>query len=292
MKNELLVSVHMITYGHEAYIKQAIESVLMQETDFEFDLIIADDCSPDKTPEIINEIIKTNPKSFRIKYFRHLENMGMHKNGIFAFSKCTGKYFAICEGDDYWTDPLKLQKQVDFLESHEEFSLVCHDALKINEMTNTSSLFFGPTKKKQICSTKDALNVHFCPTDSILFRREAILPLSDFNLIAEAGDQALVQFLSLHGLLYRMYDVMSVYRKTATGASEVNRRDLEGSLEKRINSLNNLNKISNYKYQKYIRIENLFIKNRIDLLRSKSKAGTATLKIYRKVLSAVKKIIN
>ncbi|MBP7508034.1 MAG: glycosyltransferase family 2 protein [Prolixibacteraceae bacterium] len=113
-----LVSVHMITYKHEQYIRQAIEGVLMQVTDFGYDLIIADDCSPDKTPEIVNEIIRTHPKGSCIKYYRHSENLGMTKNGLFAFSKCTGKYIALCEGDDYWTDQMKkyksLQKQIQF----------------------------------------------------------------------------------------------------------------------------------------------------------------------------------
>jgi len=121
-----MVSICMITYKHEAYIKQAIEGVLMQETTFEFDLIIADDCSPDKTFDVVNEIIKTHPNGFRIKYFRHDTNIGMQANGQFALEKCVGKYIALCEGDDYWTDPLKLQKQVDFLEVNPEFSFCCH----------------------------------------------------------------------------------------------------------------------------------------------------------------------
>lgn len=122
----LMVSVDMITYGHENYIRQAIEGVLMQETNFEFDLIIADDCSPDNTQKIVEEIIERHPKGYRIKYFRHKQNIGMNANSIFAFEQCKGKYIAICEGDDYWTDPLKLQKQVDFLESNSDYSFCVH----------------------------------------------------------------------------------------------------------------------------------------------------------------------
>ncbi|HET7118091.1 MAG TPA: glycosyltransferase [Hanamia sp.] len=284
-----LLSVCFITYNHEKYIEESLESILNQRTSFDYEIVIGEDFSTDRTREIVFQYEKKYPEKIRVITGEY--NVGSQKNILRTLENCSGKYIAAIEGDDYWTDNLKLQKQVDFLEKNIEYSMVCHDALKVNTINNTSSLFFGPTKKKQICSTKDALNVHFCPTASIVFRKQAILPLSDFNLIAEAGDQALVQFLSLHGLLYRMYDVMSVYRKTATGASEVNRRDLEGSLEKRINSLNNLNKISDYKYQKYIRIENLLIKNRIDLLRSKSKVKTKALKVYRKILSVVKKNI-
>lgn len=134
----LMVSVDMITYGHENYIRQAIEGVLMQETDFEFDLIIADDCSPDDTSKIVEDIIKNHIKGYRIKYFRHKENMGMKANGMFAFEQCYGKYIAICEGDDYWTDPFKLQKQVDFLEANPEFSLCTGGYSEYNSNTYES----------------------------------------------------------------------------------------------------------------------------------------------------------
>src|ERR1035437_6654292 len=122
-----IVSVIMITYMHENFIRQAIESVLIQETKFRFESIIADDCSPDKTPEIVNEIISTHSKGYRIKYFRQKENLGMNSNGIFALSKCIGKYIALCEGDDYWTDPYKLQKQVIFLETNSHIAGCFHD---------------------------------------------------------------------------------------------------------------------------------------------------------------------
>jgi glycosyltransferase involved in cell wall biosynthesis len=133
--NKPMVSVSMITYKHEAYIKQAIEGVLMQETDFDVDLIIADDCSPDKTSAVVNEIIKTHPNGFRIKYFRHDTNIGMQANGQFATEKCVGKYLAVCEGDDYWTDPLKLQKQVDFLESYLDYGYCTHRYKIYDEVT-------------------------------------------------------------------------------------------------------------------------------------------------------------
>ena len=88
----------MITYGHEKYIKQAIEGVLMQETNFNFELIIADDCSPDETESIVKNIVDTHPRGHIIKYFRHDKNLGMQANGIFAVLQCTAKYIAICRG--------------------------------------------------------------------------------------------------------------------------------------------------------------------------------------------------
>lgn len=120
MKKEILVTVCLITYAHEDYIEQAINSILEQKTSFDYELLIADDCSPDATYEIIQRIINNHPQGFRIRYVKHDKNIGMTPNFKYVLSQSKGKYTAICEGDDYWTDPLKLQKQVDYLEAHPE----------------------------------------------------------------------------------------------------------------------------------------------------------------------------
>ncbi len=114
----------MITYSHEKFIEQAINGVLMQECNFEVELIIANDCSPDKTDEVIQKVIDNHHKPSWIRYIKHDKNLGMMSNFIFAMQQCKGKYIALCEGDDYWTDPLKLQKQVDFLEGNKEYDIV------------------------------------------------------------------------------------------------------------------------------------------------------------------------
>ncbi|WP_159023049.1 glycosyltransferase [Formosa sp. L2A11] len=126
----MMVSVCMITYGHERYIKQAIEGVLMQECNFDVELIIADDCSPDSTAAIITSIQKNHSNSSWINYSKHTKNKGMMPNFVWALEQCQGRYIAPCEGDDYWTDPLKLQKQVDFLEANAEYG-ICWTQYKI-----------------------------------------------------------------------------------------------------------------------------------------------------------------
>ena len=128
-----MVSVVMMTYGHENYIRQAIEGVLMQNCFFEVELIVANDCSTDKTDLIIKDIIQNHPRGNWIKYHHHEKNVGMMPNFIFALHQATGKYVALCDGDDYWTDPLKLQKQVGFLEENEEYVL-CFHKIKILKM--------------------------------------------------------------------------------------------------------------------------------------------------------------
>jgi glycosyltransferase involved in cell wall biosynthesis len=119
---EPLVSVKMITYNHAPYIAQAIEGILIQKTNFPIELVIGEDCSTDGTREIVFEYQKKYPDIIRV--ITSEQNVGMKKNGYRTMKACRGKYIAFCEGDDYWTHPEKLQKQVDHMESHPECGLV------------------------------------------------------------------------------------------------------------------------------------------------------------------------
>jgi len=132
------ISVIMLTYNHAPFLKEAIEGVLMQKTDFDFELIICDDASTDHSEDFIKPYAERYP--YQIKYYRHNLNIGFVENQRFAFQKASGKYLAYCEGDDYWTDPFKLQFQYDFLEKNSEFvmttarNLVLHqDSGKITD---------------------------------------------------------------------------------------------------------------------------------------------------------------
>jgi len=120
-----LVSVWMITYNHEKYIAQALNGVLMQETNFNFEIVIGEDFSKDNTRAIIQEYESKYPTKIRI--ICQESNVGVLRNAYeFTLPLCKGKYIACLEGDDYWTDPLKLQKQVDFLEANPDYSLCSH----------------------------------------------------------------------------------------------------------------------------------------------------------------------
>lgn len=136
MKELPIVSVCMITYGHEQYIREAIEGVLMQECDFEVDIIISNDCSPDQTDTVIQDILSNHPRGSWIKYFKQEKNIGMMANFIFALEQCNAKYIAVCEGDDFWTDPLKLQKQVYFLEANSDYSICWTKFDKVDYLGN------------------------------------------------------------------------------------------------------------------------------------------------------------
>lgn len=116
------VSIVTITYNQEGVISQTLDAILSQKTQFDFELIIGEDCSTDNTLEIVLNYRKRYPKI--IKVITSDSNVGIEKNYLRCYKACNTEYVAICDGDDYWIDPLKLQKQVDFLEEHKDFGLI------------------------------------------------------------------------------------------------------------------------------------------------------------------------
>lgn len=144
-EGKYLVSVYMITYNHEKYIAQAIESVLMQKTDFPYQLIIGEDYSTDGTRKIVEEYAATYPE--KIKAILNPQNLGPMRNAANVYKACTGKYVAMLEGDDYWTDPLKLQRQVDFLEANPDFGMTYSKVRNFIQKKNKYAYYFGGNKE-------------------------------------------------------------------------------------------------------------------------------------------------
>ncbi len=205
------VSVCMITYGHEKYIREAIEGVLMQECDFEVELILANDCSPDRTDEIIQDIIKNHPKGCWIKYFKHESNIGMMPNFIFAIKECEGKYIALCEGDDYWTDPLKLQKQVDFLETNPDYVLCFHQVSILKTNGELVDDFISKVPKNYETIETLARLGNYIHTPSVVYRN--IIKEFSFEFSqTPIGDYFLYMMLAEHGKLKFLEEKMAVYR--------------------------------------------------------------------------------
>ncbi|KAF2342024.1 glycosyltransferase family 2 protein [Flavobacterium tistrianum] len=210
MQNTVKVSVCMITYGHEKYIHQAIEGVLMQECDFEIELIIANDSSPDQTDKVIEEILKSNPKASKIKYFRHEKNIGMMSNFIFAMEHCSGKYIALCEGDDFWTDPLKLQKQVSFLENNSDYVVCYHDCSVVDQFNNLTVQSFLENYKNDY-NEKDLKKGAWLPTLTRCFRNVIKeypvffdkVNCGDLFLTSFLGDYGKAKYLDFNGASYR-----------------------------------------------------------------------------------------
>lgn len=210
------VSVAMITYNHEAFIAQAIESVLMQQTDFEFELVIGEDCSTDSTRAIVRDYGKRYPEQIRLLLPEH--NQGMIPNFVTTMNACQGKYIAWLEGDDFWTDPCKLQKQVDFLEHHPECVLSFHNVKKFYQDHNGEPGYRNPPDQKPFLSIEDILVLNPIAPCSVLYRNGLVgeIPPQFYDL--PMVDWPLWVLLAQHGKFGYMDDVMASYRLHAGGA--------------------------------------------------------------------------
>ena len=210
MQNSPKVSVCMITYNHEKYIREAIEGVLMQQTDFPIELILANDCSTDSTDTVIQNMLATHPKAACIRYFHHPKNVGMMPNFIFTLGQCQGKYIALCEGDDYWTDPYKLQKQVDFLEANPDYGICFHE-VKIRDESSGILKDDNITRKvPETTNIEDLARGNFIHTPSVMLRNDFKLPSWFYQ--SPIGDYPLYCFALKERKIFKIEEEMSVYR--------------------------------------------------------------------------------
>lgn len=217
LSQQPVVSVCMITYNHAAYISQAIESVLSQKTRFTIELVIGEDGSPDDTRKICLDYQKKYPDAIRL--FLPDENQGMMKNLMHCLQLCKGRYIAFCEGDDYWIDPFKLQKQIDFLEQHPDHSLCYHDALIVYERKAAPPSYFSSLQGDQTVGEEDLLSRWMIPSASMVFRREVVADLRPWMEQIAHGD-LLIHLLSMDKGRIRYIDqMMSVYRVSLEGTS-------------------------------------------------------------------------
>ena len=202
---KLMVSVVMITYGHEKYIKQAIESVLLQEANFEIELIISNDCSPDNSHVIIADLVSNYKDNIKIRYTNHLSNIGAIKNFNFAVKQCAGKYIALCEGDDYWTDPTKLQQQFDFMEQHPDYIMCCHDRNVVDEQNNILIKNQQTTKvdKDTFVQTLFYRNISF---DDLFYTYFEQAKNGDTFLIYRLHQLGKTHYFDFNGACYRVSD--------------------------------------------------------------------------------------
>lgn len=215
------VSVCMITYNHEHYIAQAIESVMMQHTTFAVELVVGEDCSTDNTRAIIEEYQQRYPGKIRIVFTPN--NVGPNPNFIRTCAACRGEYIALLEGDDYWTDPTKLQRQVDALSINGDFAFCFHDAETFIDGSLTFDWKFSERfahilpadgENPQTYTQLDLARWGwFIPTASMLFRASSFPnPLPDWFGGVYSGDFTLQLLSTRNGVAIYLPRVMSNYR--------------------------------------------------------------------------------
>lgn len=209
-----MVSICSITYNHAPFIRQCLDGFLMQQCNFPFEIIINDDCSTDGTTEIIREYAEKYPdKIFPIFHEENLYSQGVR--GMFqrfVFPKARGKYIALCEGDDYWTDPLKLQKQVDFLESHPDFSMCFHGASIQTEDNMQSSNIYSDLSEREYFIEEIISRKYNIPTASIMTKAQVCQTIPHHPHF-KVGDILVHANAFLHGRVMCIKESMSVYRR-------------------------------------------------------------------------------
>lgn len=241
-KSDFMVSVCCVTYNHEKFIAQAIDSFLMQETTFDVEIVIGEDCSSDRTREICLAYKEKFPE--KIKLLLPEKNIGASENFMATFNACGGKYIALCEGDDYWTDPLKLQKQIDFLEANPDYSM-CFHAHNIVYEDGTMNTY---KKECQLDTDYSAEELYLkwpLQTATVVFRKDLCSLDKDF-----AFDTVLFIMMADKGKVRGMKDCMSCYRKH--GGGWTNDFSVE-RLSYNLKTLDRVDKYFNMKYHKVIR---------------------------------------
>lgn len=215
----IMVSVVMITYGHEKYIEDAIKGVLSQQCNFEFELILSNDASTDNTHNVICKLLSSHPKASIVKYTLHDINLGMMKNSLYALNSAKGKYIATCEGDDYWTDNNKLQFQVDFMESHDDYVMSFHsvDVTLIDKQDK----FSYPIPPRDTLYLSDIIREHYIPTCSLLYRNLFIKDgYPEWLTKSISGDIPLEIMLAANGKTKYFNKSMACYRRNLGGISQ------------------------------------------------------------------------
>lgn len=220
--NNIKISVLCITFNHKDYISKCLDSMLAQETDFPFEILVHDDSSTDGTSDIVREYAKKYPNIIK-PYIESQNRYSQGKSPTFPlFSKIKGKYVAFCEGDDYWTDMHKLQIQVDFLDKYPDYSACCHQTIKRNLYTG-EECFFSSRNNNSDVTTDSILDWDYknkyIHLNSVLFRSRVLQKMPHY-LIARypIGDMPFYVYLTTCGKVRFFNKPMSVYNFGTIGS--------------------------------------------------------------------------
>ena len=258
MNENIMVSIVCNTFNQEDYIADTLDSFLMQSTNFLYEILVHDDASTDSTVKIIKEYEKKYPDLIKPIYQeKNQYSQNVNIDSVFQYSRAKGKYIAYCEGDDYWTDPEKLQKQVDLLEHHSEVDICAHRAEAVDAETKERLEMIAPADKDTLFTIEEVIRGEggFVSTNSLLMRKECMCTYYKFSDEFPFDYAMQIQGALRGGMLY-MDEMMSAYRKDAKGSWTVyTTENIEKKVEhikNEVNMLKTLNQETNYQYDKEI----------------------------------------
>ena len=227
------VTTLVITYNHERFIGQALESALDQVVDFDYEVLVSEDCSTDRTRAIVLDYHRRHPERIRLL----LSERNLHSNEVVArgIRAARGTYVALLDGDDYWLTTEKLQKQADFLDRHPECAMCFHNARVIDEEGRTAPRLWTSNGQRAISTLEDIWRGNVIATASAMFRREAVGAIPPWYLpLFPITDWPLYLLIAEHGAIGYLDEVMSVYRHHRGGLysarSEAERIEATGRL--------------------------------------------------------------
>lgn len=212
-ENTPLVSICCQTYNHSAFIRQCLEGLLMQKTSFPFEVLINDDASEDGTADIIREYEKKYPDILKPIY--QTENQyskGVDIGLTYNFSRAQGKYIALCEGDDYWTEPLKLQKQVDFLEANPDFAICFHNVMVKKEEENILVYDHFTYDVPEVTDIYQLAEGNYIHTASVIYRKNTNIIKELSSLEGGMIDYIFHMYHAKQGKIKKLQENMAVYR--------------------------------------------------------------------------------
>lgn len=218
LPREPLVSVYMLAYRHERFLADAIEGVMAQQCDFPLELVIGEDCSRDRTLQIAKRYQDKRPDLIRI--ITSATNVGAKANARRCQAALRGKYVAFCEGDDYWTSPHKLVKQIAILESNPDVTLVCHAARQVDSVTGRHGKLVRPARASRMLSTDEIVRGDggFVSTCSIVARKTLLEDKPGWWQHAPVGDYPLMLRAAQLGRVAYLDEVMAAYRINVPGS--------------------------------------------------------------------------
>lgn len=219
------VSIVMIAYNVEAFIAEAIESVLAQNVNFLYELVIGEDCSTDNTKAIALDYERQFPDKIRVVL--HPKNLGLTPNCVATHTACQGEYIALLDSDDYWTDSNKLQKQIDFLDSHPDYSGYGTQSMKIFENNCKEESLFGAEEDTDY-TLLDMITHRKFHTSSFVYRRSIWVKCGGIPQNISSNERAIYPMVALFGKIRYSKDLTCVYRFTGKGlSSKIDYRELE-----------------------------------------------------------------
>jgi glycosyltransferase involved in cell wall biosynthesis len=205
------VTVLLTTYNHEKYIAQALDTVLMQETDFDYEIVVLEDCSTDRTRDILLRYQKQYPGKIRLRLAERNESTST-RPFTEEFQASSSPYIAMLDGDDYWTSPKKLEKQVEFLESHSECVMCFHNALRIYENGSHAPTLHNFPRQKRISVLEDIWQGNFIAGCTPMFRKDAADSFPEWYDTPPFGDWPLYVLCAQHGKIGYIDEILGAYR--------------------------------------------------------------------------------